>query len=400
MKKLLLFYSLFNCSANLFANDPAIIPVMNINGIVELNSNTQFPKCKINAPYNLNNLLSVVTFDSLRSIDEVNDLTSTDAFPWISLDGLRLYFTHQTLSPGLFYSERLSINGIWSVPVSLGVSGSSFTLSRNELELFSCEGPDIVHYSRPNLSSPFINPQQMTLNLPQIPNLYRSVSFDPSGAQMFLYAYYTGYTKAFELTRASQLVYNYTRELTFPAWYSSSSGRLSVDGLVFYLALNDTNDIFNLATMERASPFDTFNVASTQFIPELIDSTLWTSHPCASQNDEWLVFTRAISNTWSETNLYIASKTGVINSVSDNMKLHGSVYPNPANDVLNFRFNTILDHSTILNIYSIDGKLCISESINAANQAVIDVSELNSGLYFYSLNSGNEVYQDKLIIQK
>ncbi|MBK7573157.1 MAG: hypothetical protein IPI10_16660 [Bacteroidetes bacterium] len=102
MKKLLLFYSLFNCSANLFANEPAIIPVMNINGIVELNSNTQFPKCKINAPYNLNNLLSVVTFDSLRSIDEVNDLTSTDAFPWISLDGLRLYFTHQTLTPGLF----------------------------------------------------------------------------------------------------------------------------------------------------------------------------------------------------------------------------------------------------------------------------------------------------------
>ncbi|MBK6989958.1 MAG: T9SS type A sorting domain-containing protein [Bacteroidetes bacterium] len=135
-----------------------------------------------------------------------------------------------------------------------------------------------------------------------------------------------------------------------------------------------------------------------QIIPELFDSSYYSVQPSSSQNDEWLVYAKAANNIWSETDLFIASKTGVINSVSENMKLH-AVFIQSCKYVLNFKFK-INSINTICNIYSIDGKLCISESINAANQAVIDVSELNSGLYFYSLNSGNEVYQDKLIIQK
>ncbi len=137
-----------------------------------------------------------------------------------------------------------------------------------------------------------------------------------------------------------------------------------------------------------------------RFIPELFDSSNYSVQPSSSQNDEWLVYAKAANNIWSETDLFIASKTGVINSVSENMKLHGSVFPNPVNNTLNIKFNTKQNQSVNFNIYSIDGRLCFSQNVIESDKVTVDVSDFYPGIYIYSLKSQQDFFQGKFIIQK
>jgi len=71
------------------------------------------------------------------------------------------------------------------------------------------------------------------------------------------------------------------------------------------------------------------------------------------------------------------------------------VYPNPTQDVLNFR-STTLDFSTTVTyeIYNLTGKRILNGTLN--NQK-IDVRPLNSGVYFVNLNVGNTTQSLKFI---
>ncbi|WP_223034275.1 T9SS type A sorting domain-containing protein [Hanstruepera marina] len=64
-----------------------------------------------------------------------------------------------------------------------------------------------------------------------------------------------------------------------------------------------------------------------------------------------------------------------------------SIYPNPTNNVLNFKssFNEPIN----LSIYNLLGQIVLSQTVN--NNTVLDVSELSSGLYTIRLNNSNEV---------
>ena len=62
-----------------------------------------------------------------------------------------------------------------------------------------------------------------------------------------------------------------------------------------------------------------------------------------------------------------------------------SVYPNPANDVLNFNLSV---NATSVSIIGMDGKVISTEVINA-NTAAVNVSNLVSGVYFYEIATEN-----------
>lgn len=71
-------------------------------------------------------------------------------------------------------------------------------------------------------------------------------------------------------------------------------------------------------------------------------------------------------------------------SVEEN-NLEVSVYPNPANDVLNFTLNA--DAETV-SVYGLDGKLISTEYVNAST-GTIDVSALAEGTYFYEFTTAD-----------
>lgn len=344
-------------------------------------------------------LNSVLQFDSIRSIDEINDSLSADAYPWISNDGLRLYYTQGSLTVHMKFSQRPTINDPWSAPVILmsGIPTTGFTLSSNELDLFQGSGADLLHYERPNLSSPFSNQTIVNLNIPVVPYTVRSVSFDASGFQMFIYVNSPGVNEIFELTKVGQLTYNFTRRIPIPLGYTSPNGRLSCDGLTFVYSLVDTLGNRNLGFVERATPFDTFDVSLLAFIPELVDSSFLTAQASLSLNNEWIVFVRGITNSFAETNLYIGSKPGILNSVSENNQLTNYSFPNPVNTLLTIRSNFDINNSYSLKVFSSLGKIVLQKEVVNTNEITFDVEQLKPGIYVYSLSGSKEIISGRFI---
>ena len=76
----------------------------------------------------------------------------------------------------------------------------------------------------------------------------------------------------------------------------------------------------------------------------------------------------------------IASVTGSI----ENIELEEiKVYPNPANDVLNFSMN---QNISAIRIMGLDGKVVYNESVNTPSLSV-DLSSFSSGTYFYQIRT-------------
>ncbi|WP_425076011.1 T9SS type A sorting domain-containing protein [Psychroserpens sp. S379A] len=72
------------------------------------------------------------------------------------------------------------------------------------------------------------------------------------------------------------------------------------------------------------------------------------------------------------------------------------MHPNPANDVLNIKLNNISNAN--LRVYDIQGKLVIERPISNEQNLSLNVSNLQSGLYFVKLNTSTKEMVKKLII--
>lgn len=118
--------------------------------------------------------------------------------------------------------------------------------------------------------------------------------------------------------------------------------------------------------------------------------------------DEWLTKTVDLTSVAGYANVYVAfrhhdctdmnlltvddiivSADGV-NTVKEN-NLNVLVYPNPANDVVNFKLN---GNATSVEIIGLDGKVYSSTSVNG-NSTSVNVSELASGIYVYEIVAEN-----------
>jgi hypothetical protein len=74
-----------------------------------------------------------------------------------------------------------------------------------------------------------------------------------------------------------------------------------------------------------------------------------------------------------------------------------SIYPNPAQKMVQFKITNSTDESTEITITNLNGEVVLTETAN--NSARLDVSELKSGVYFLRATSNNsEVVNRKLII--
>ncbi len=76
-----------------------------------------------------------------------------------------------------------------------------------------------------------------------------------------------------------------------------------------------------------------------------------------------------------------------------------SVFPNPANDFVNIEYTSKKDGS--FQLFNVVGQSVFTQTLSAGDQrTTVDVSSLNSGVYFYTLQiEGNVMETKKLIIK-
>lgn len=90
------------------------------------------------------------------------------------------------------------------------------------------------------------------------------------------------------------------------------------------------------------------------------------------------------------------------NSESDQPKLGGAVYPNPAQTTVYISFSLNSEENTVVEIYDIHGRLVQQEKVVGATELIaIDVSDLDEGAYIVSIKVNGEVrMNEKLVIFK
>ena len=83
--------------------------------------------------------------------------------------------------------------------------------------------------------------------------------------------------------------------------------------------------------------------------------------------------------------------------INESPKVEFSVYPNPATDHVNVFVSGIDNQNYTVEIYSVVGKKVISQNILEGTNK-LDVSALNSGVYFYSVLRNNELIETKKLV--
>ena len=74
------------------------------------------------------------------------------------------------------------------------------------------------------------------------------------------------------------------------------------------------------------------------------------------------------------------------------------IFPNPAKDEVTFQLTSSVFGTGIFNVYNIQGKAILKQLALDENTSTIDISSLESGLYFVELTIGNTATVQKLIV--
>lgn len=79
-------------------------------------------------------------------------------------------------------------------------------------------------------------------------------------------------------------------------------------------------------------------------------------------------------------------------------------YPNPFNPTTKISFNLLVDGKTSLSVYNVLGQkvatLIDKELTKGSHEVQFDASKLSSGVYFYKLESGNNLEIKKMMLLK
>jgi len=82
------------------------------------------------------------------------------------------------------------------------------------------------------------------------------------------------------------------------------------------------------------------------------------------------------------------------------LALQMTVFPNPASDVVNFRFDKPINEKVVIRVYSSLGQLVGETNMNNSTEAEMNVSDWNSGMYFYGVYvEGRLVKQGQILIR-
>jgi hypothetical protein len=107
-------------------------------------------------------------FTAIRPLETVNDANVSDSYPWLSADGLRIYFTKQHGSKITFYvANRSGLDADFGKPTEMGVTlpkvnnNMSCYLSSDETELYALSGEVIYYATRKNSKEKFGLPMEI-----------------------------------------------------------------------------------------------------------------------------------------------------------------------------------------------------------------------------------------------
>ncbi|MEO1655858.1 MAG: hypothetical protein AAFU64_20115, partial [Bacteroidota bacterium] len=285
-------------------------------GAIWAQSPISFHKRDISFPQ-LKNSNNKLDYQELRPLDEINAPNKADAYPWISSDGLRLYFTRQgNEGDQIVFCERESLDGLFGEVQILsinrpGVDNFSCWLNQEETEIFFVarkpEDPnqsELFRAHRNSRNEAFREAQKVQLT-GDFAGFFSGPSLSQNQDQLFLF----NVSRILEFEQKNDLEYRLKSAIYFADTLESNPGQLSKDDLRYFTSLDIR------AQEEEFFLFLERPAAETNFLSkgrlggEVKNGPFrFNFQPSTSQKDEVIVFVSNASNLWRDNNLYLARR--------------------------------------------------------------------------------------------
>jgi hypothetical protein len=78
------------------------------------------------------------------------------------------------------------------------------------------------------------------------------------------------------------------------------------------------------------------------------------------------------------------------------------VWPNPAKETINYQFASSTNQTCLVQLIDLQGRIVYSQNVlegSASIQGTINTSSCSKGVYFLSLNQGNQKTYKKVMLQ-
>jgi hypothetical protein len=343
---------------------------------------------------------STVNFENVRSLNEINDDHLADAYPWISSDGLRIYYTKEFSDRNeLVATERKDYDSDFSVPfiVPTGdVRPTSCWLSENELSVYISDINDLYYLKRTGTSSDFELPIKINLN--GAPN-YTSLtgpSLNESQDELFISLMEVGEKnwKIARFIRSSERSFLFEKYIELPLDLIPVIGQLTNDGLSFCVSVKDNEGYSKFYRLSRTSFKGDFNLNSFQEVIGLNQYGGLIGQPSISSNMEWLVGVQNSVGWWQDNDLFIAHQDVFTQMDEHSLSLNLKVYPNPSSGSINIVCG---EANVRVEIFSVLGRQIDSFT---SSSALVNYQIEEEGMYMIHVYTAHGVQTQKVIVSQ
>jgi len=353
---------------------------------------------------------------NIRPISEINSIGIGDAYPWISDDGLRLYYTSKnseqeksciwSASRNDVYSNfqdfnKLSINDHSVDNLSSWFSQDELTVAFVRRERTGQQMTSIFIAQRNFPDEPFEEPQKIKIE-GSIKGTLLSPSLTPDKSELILFNEYKTQKFLLVFQKVNQSTYKFKYEIKIPKSYSIKAGKLNHNGLSYFVSFEHHRNNPKVYMLTRNTINDQFDKLIPLNNNSLNTENDRTHQPHFSSNGNFVVFTRSVENAWMHNEVFI----GQVNSIGENIaKIYSepneedelielAIYPNPSASFVSISNpgNRILE----AHIFNTQGQL-IQIINNEKLSHRIDISFLTAGPYIFRVkdlnNSGERVFR-------
>ena len=336
--------------------------------------------------------------DTIRALDELNTGLA-EAYPYISPDGLRLYFIHGDTENNIYFAFRTSLDTAFRKAelLSSQIPGDNRMqgcwLTSDELELFYVYNSNLYYTSRSSMTAPFSAPVAVSLiGLAKWSLIGPSLT--PDKQELYINNYsYPNYTLC-KFVKTGSLQYTLNDTINVPDSLTASAGQLSKDGLKYFVCLkNKTKSkakLFRFSRETIGSDFSNLCQLDTNINNYAFN---YQTQPSVTSDEKILVWVRSTADMWTANNLYIAENY----IITHKKEIAGNslkVYPNPANNIINV--SGIHMQNAVLSIFNSVGILVHRQKINKENHEV-NISRLPKGIYMLQVTYGSGKTVQKII---
>ncbi|MCX6148502.1 MAG: hypothetical protein NTW25_14810 [Candidatus Kapabacteria bacterium] len=278
-----------------------------------------------------------IKFDNFRALSEINTPLQAEAYPWISNDGLRLYYTKSDSNSNnksmnyIYYADRKSINDKFTNQTRLAFnsdtsSNISCWLTNDELnmyfmsQLIGSSSRHIYHTSRNTTNDNFKIPILVSL----VGKINGSI-IGPSLTSDLNQLYFRCQDNSSNVIKKNNIYvfnkigednYSLVDSLNVPSGYFPGPGAITSDGLKYYLSLDSAQkrQIYFFNRNSISEKFNELFLLKNKFIN---DTSFSNFQPHISSSSRFFVFTRNNTNNWFSNDLYLYQK---YNKIRNNKK--------------------------------------------------------------------------------